>query len=146
MPGFLRHLAVGGDLTRPKRADHGPDPTLELRHRRMEVTEGGVQNLSERGSFGQASRLAIKGREGEPMEDQRVIDRINELAHEEHQLFEKESQGKATPAERERLKQLEVSLDQCWDLLHQRRARRNAGFDPDDARVRDEKTVEGYIG
>lgn len=80
------------------------------------------------------------------MEDQNVIDRINELAHEEHHLFEKESQGKATQAERERLKWLEVSLDQCWDLLHQRRARRDAGLDPDEARVRDAKTVEGYIG
>jgi hypothetical protein len=80
------------------------------------------------------------------MEDQNVIDRINELAHEEHALFEKESVGKATQAERERLKWLGVSLDQCWDLLHQRRARRNAGLDPDEAQVRDAKTVEGYIG
>lgn len=80
------------------------------------------------------------------MEDQNVIDRINQLAHEEHDLFEKESHGTATQAERERLKWLEVSLDQCWDLLHQRRARRNAGIDPDEARVRDASTVEGYTG
>jgi uncharacterized protein DUF2630 len=80
------------------------------------------------------------------MEDQNVIDRINELAHEEHELFEKESRGDMTQAQRERLKWLEVSLDQCWDLLHQRRARRNAGLDPDQAEVRDAKTVEGYIG
>ena len=79
------------------------------------------------------------------MEDQNVIDRINQLAHEEHDLFEKESQGSATQGERERLKWLEVSLDQCWDLLHQRRARRAAGLDPDEARVRDEQTVEGYV-
>ena len=80
------------------------------------------------------------------MEDQGVIDRINELAGEEHELFEKESHGQATDSERERLKRLEVTLDQCWDLLHQRRARRAAGLDPDEARVRDEKTVEGYTG
>lgn len=80
------------------------------------------------------------------MEDQNVIDRINELAHEEHELFEKESHGGATQAERERLKWLEVSLDQCWDLLHQRRARRNAGLDPDEAIIRDANTVEGYTG
>jgi hypothetical protein len=43
-----------------------------------------------------------------------------------------------------RLKDLGVSLDQCWDLLHQRRARRQ-GMDPDDANVRDERTVEGYV-
>jgi len=80
------------------------------------------------------------------MEDQNVIDRINELAHEEHELFQKESQGSATQGERERLKWLEVSLDQCWDLLHQRRARRNAGLDPNEAQPRDVKTVEGYVG
>jgi len=37
-------------------------------------------------------------------------------------------------------------LDQCWDLLRQRRAKREFGLDPDEARVRDEKTVEGYTG
>ena len=80
------------------------------------------------------------------MEDQTVIDRINQLAHEEHQLFEKESHGDLSQQERERLKWLQVSLDQCWDLLHQRRARRSAGLDPDEAEVRDPTTVEGYIG
>jgi Protein of unknown function (DUF2630) len=83
---------------------------------------------------------------GAIMEDQRVIDRINDLAHEEHELFDRESRGEASDAERDRLKRLEVTLDQCWDLLHQRRARRSAGLDPDQASVRDERTVEGYIG
>ncbi len=80
------------------------------------------------------------------MEDGDVIGRINQLAHEEHELFEKESRGGLTPDQRERLKWLGVSLDQCWDLLHQRRARRSAGLDPDDATVRDPETVEGYTG
>jgi hypothetical protein len=80
------------------------------------------------------------------MDDQEVIDRINELAGEEHELFQKESRGEASEADQQRLRRLEVSLDQCWDLLHQRRARRAAGSDPDDASVRDEKTVEGYVG
>jgi hypothetical protein len=80
-----------------------------------------------------------------PMEDQDVIERINQLAHEEHALFEKESQGEASEADRDRMKRLEVTLDQCWDLLHQRRARRAAGLDPDEAVVRDEQTVEGYV-
>ncbi|MGH2765825.1 MAG: DUF2630 family protein [Actinomycetota bacterium] len=80
------------------------------------------------------------------MEDQGIIDRINELAHEEHELFDRESQGEASETERDRLKRIEVTLDQCWDLLHQRRARRSAGQDPDRAQVRDERTVEGYIG
>jgi len=80
------------------------------------------------------------------MADEDVITRINDLAHEEHQLFEKESEGKASTRERERLKEIEVQLDQCWDLLHQRRARRSAGMDPDQATVRPETTVEGYVG
>ncbi|HEY3023168.1 MAG TPA: DUF2630 family protein [Actinomycetota bacterium] len=80
------------------------------------------------------------------MADEDIITRINDLAHEEHQLFEKESAGKASTKERERLKEIEVQLDQCWDLLHQRRARRSAGMDPDQAAVRPETTVEGYVG
>jgi uncharacterized protein DUF2630 len=80
------------------------------------------------------------------MDDQSVIDRINELAREEHEIFQKEARGEATEAERERMARLEVTLDQCWDLLHQRRARRAAGLDPDRAQIRDEKTVEGYLG
>jgi uncharacterized protein DUF2630 len=80
------------------------------------------------------------------MEDQQVIERINEIAHEEHQLWEREGRGEITEAERERLRELAVTLDQCWDLLHQRRARRAAGQDPDDTSVRDARTVEGYTG
>ena len=77
--------------------------------------------------------------------DKDVLDRINELAHEEHELFQKESRGEATVADKERLAEVGVKLDQCWDLLHQRRARRNAGLDPDEASVRDAATVEGYV-
>ena len=80
------------------------------------------------------------------MDDQQLIERINEIAHEEHALWEKEGRGEATDAEQERLKELAVTLDQCWDLLHQRRARRSAGQDPDDTSVRDARTVEGYTG
>jgi hypothetical protein len=79
------------------------------------------------------------------MDDQDVLSSINQLAHEEHELFEKESRGETSEEERERLRDLEVRLDQCWDLLHQRRARRNAGLDPNEAQVRDETTVEGYV-
>ena len=80
------------------------------------------------------------------MADDAVLKQINRLAEEEHALFEKESGGEVTAAERTRLSELAVTLDQCWDLLRQRRARRAAGMDPDDARVRDKKTVERYIG
>ena len=80
------------------------------------------------------------------MDDQQIVERINELAHQEHQLWEAESRGEASDADRERLTELQVTLDQCWDLLHQRRARRSAGMDPDDAQVRDAREVEGYLG
>ena len=78
-------------------------------------------------------------------QDADVIERIEQLAHEEHALFEKESRSEASTRERSRLKEIEVQLDQCYDLLRQRRARRAAGLDPDGAVVRDETTVEGYI-
>ena len=80
------------------------------------------------------------------MDDETVIERINRLAAEEHGLWEREARGEANDAERERAKELEVMLDQCWDLLHQRRARRAAGLDPDDAEVRGAAQVEGYLG
>ena len=80
------------------------------------------------------------------MDDKRVTDRIDELARREHELFERESKGRATDAEREELRQIQVRLDQWWDLLRQRRARREFGQDPEDAQLRDEKTVEGYTG
>lgn len=80
------------------------------------------------------------------MDDQDVKARIDDLAREEHELFEREAHGLATDTDRDRLKHIEVTLDQCWDLLRQRRARRSAGQDPDEAQVRDERTVEGYLG
>ena len=82
---------------------------------------------------------------GEGTGDRDVLDHINELAREEHDLFEKESRGEATNADKQRLSDLGVKLDQCWDLLHQRRALRSAGLDPDEADERDERTVEGYV-
>jgi hypothetical protein len=80
------------------------------------------------------------------MTDEDVIQTINRLAEEEHDLFGKESRGEASDSDRGRLKEVGVQLDQCWDLLHQRRARRAAGEDPDDATVRPAGTVEGYVG
>lgn len=80
------------------------------------------------------------------MDDQKVIDQINALAHEERQLLDRKSKGTATSDDVARLKRLEVSLDQCWDLLRQRRALREYGRNPDEATLRDEKTVENYEG
>jgi hypothetical protein len=68
-------------------------------------------------------------------QDREVIDRIEQLAHEEHTLFEKESRAEASTRERERLKEIAVQLDQAYDVLRHRRARRAAGLDPDEAVV-----------
>ena len=80
------------------------------------------------------------------MDDRNVSNRIDELARQEHELFERQARGAATDADLEQLKKIQVTLDQCWDLLRQRRARREFGQNPDEAQLRDEKTVEGYTG
>jgi len=78
------------------------------------------------------------------MDDAEVIRRINELAEEEHRLEQAAGHGPGTEVDHDRLRQVEVALDQCWDLLRQRRARRHGGQDPDEAEVRSEGVVEGY--
>ncbi len=79
------------------------------------------------------------------VEDREVFTRINALVDEEHQLLGAHGTGKAmSETERERMKRLEVTLDQCWDLLRQRRAYREAGLDPDAAQERDAAVVEHY--
>ncbi len=79
------------------------------------------------------------------MKDSDALDRITQLAHEEHALWEKESRGETTEEDRLRLKRLQVTLDQCWDYLNQRRALRDAHLNPDEAKVRDATTVERYV-
>jgi hypothetical protein len=75
------------------------------------------------------------------MDDQTILNQITTLVDEEHKLRE----GAAGPeANAERLKEVGQQLDQCWDLLRQRRAKREFGEDPDAAAPRDVKTVENY--
>jgi hypothetical protein len=78
------------------------------------------------------------------MEDERIHDRIEQLVAEEHELYERGAEGELTESEHHRLESIKVGLDQCWDLLRQRRALREAGLDPKVARVRDPEVVEGY--
>jgi hypothetical protein len=78
------------------------------------------------------------------MDDPQIHGTIEQLVAEEHELWERESAGNASDADRQRLKQLKVSLDQCWDLLRQRRALREAGRDPDAAEARRPEVVESY--
>jgi Protein of unknown function (DUF2630) len=78
------------------------------------------------------------------MNDDQIHASIEQLVAEEHDLWQREGDGTATEADRERLKAIAVSLDQCWDLLRQRRARRSAGLDPDSADERSVRIVENY--
>jgi len=80
------------------------------------------------------------------MNDTEILKHITELVDEEHELENMAAQeGGLSEEERARVHALEVSLDQCWDLLRQRRARRAAGLNPDEAKVRDPKIVEHYL-
>jgi hypothetical protein len=77
--------------------------------------------------------------------DRQIIEHIDRLVEEEHALEGRYHEGKPlSDEERTRLRALEVQLDQLWDLLRQRRARRAAGQDPDLAAERDPGIVEGY--
>ena len=83
------------------------------------------------------------------MSDESIAARIERLVTEEHELRQREevdsSAEEALEADRERLRDVEVELDRCWDLLRQRRALREAGGDPGAAQVRDAGTVEDYL-
>jgi hypothetical protein len=78
------------------------------------------------------------------MDDETIHGSIEDLVAQEHELWQRESDGTATEEDRARLQAVKVSLDRCWDVLRQRRALRGAGRDPDTARVRDADVVERY--
>ena len=76
-----------------------------------------------------------------------IHERISELIEQERRLRDDLSGGRISPDEEHTgLQDVEVQLDQCWDLLRQREALRNAGRDPANADVRPPGTVEGYLG
>ena len=79
------------------------------------------------------------------MDDQEIVARIGELAAEEQRLEEAHVGEGLSTDELERKRKLEVTLDQLWDTLRQRRAKRQAGQDPEDAHERSAGTVEGYL-
>jgi hypothetical protein len=78
------------------------------------------------------------------VDDAEIVRRVSELADEEHRLERDHTDEALGEDDQRRLREIEVALDQCWDLLRQRRARRAAGEDPDGATVRSPGTVEGY--
>jgi hypothetical protein len=80
------------------------------------------------------------------MDDKQILHRISELVDEEHGLRTRVQNGQiGSDEERARLRDLEVALDQCWDLLRQRRAAREFGANPDGLQARPEGEVEGYL-
>lgn len=80
------------------------------------------------------------------MDDKTVLSRIHSLVDEEHRLRQQLGRGEiSTTEEHARLTELEVALDQCWDLLRRRRSARDLGHDPDAEQPRDVAEVEGYL-
>ena len=79
------------------------------------------------------------------MDDKEILGHIDELIETEHELRSRVAAGElSSPEERARLRSVEEALDQCWDLLRQRRARRDFGENPDAAVPRPVSEVEGY--
>jgi Protein of unknown function (DUF2630) len=78
------------------------------------------------------------------MDDPEVIRHIGALVDEEHELERRQADSGPDEAAEDRLREIEVALDQCWDLLRQRRARREMGENPDEAAVRPPEIVERY--
>ncbi len=83
------------------------------------------------------------------MSDESIANNIERLVAEEKELRAREQRDSADTerlqTDADRLADVEVELDRCWDLLRQRRALRETGGNPDDAEARDAGTVEGYL-
>ena len=79
------------------------------------------------------------------MADTDIFEYVNALSNEEEHLYQKAGDGSGlSDGERDRLQAIRVELDRCYDLLHQRQGRRDAGEDPSGAALRTTRTVEGY--
>jgi len=80
------------------------------------------------------------------VDDKEILGHIDELIQTERDLRARLAAGELTgDEEHARLRSAEEALDQCWDLLRQRRARREFGEDPNQAELRPRSEVEGYI-
>jgi hypothetical protein len=78
------------------------------------------------------------------MDDSELLHSIEKLVNEEHKLLQEAEEGQLDDTKHARMHEIEVRLDQCWDLLRQRRARREFGLNADEAKVRDPEIVEHY--
>ncbi len=78
------------------------------------------------------------------MDDSELLHTIEQLVNEEHSLLQQSTEGVMEETKQARMHELEVRLDQCWDLLRQRRARREFHLNPNEAQVRNPEIVEHY--
>ena len=78
------------------------------------------------------------------MDDSEILQSITKLVSEEHQLMKQAEEGEIDETKQARMHEIEIQLDQCWDLLRQRRARREFGLNPEEATLRDPNIVEHY--
>lgn len=85
----------------------------------------------------------MASRKGAAVDDRNILQHITELVEEEQRL---RADTSAPEQHTERIQDLEAQLDQCWDLLRQRRAKREFGENPENAEPRDPGTVQRYIG
>jgi hypothetical protein len=79
------------------------------------------------------------------MDDAAIHTMIEELVAEEHRLWDDEANGGNSEADKQKLAEVKVALDKCWDLLRQRRAYAENKLNPDAAQARDESVVENYL-
>jgi hypothetical protein len=79
------------------------------------------------------------------MDDAAIHTMIEELVAEEHRLWDDEANGGNSEADRQKLAEVKLALDRCWDLLRQRRAYAENKLNPDAAQARDESVVENYL-
>ncbi|MFZ1063859.1 MAG: DUF2630 family protein [Acidimicrobiales bacterium] len=78
------------------------------------------------------------------MDDSIILQKVTDLTEEEQSLEASHEHQPLSKEQLARLRAIEIELDQCWDLLRRRRARRAAGLNPDDERLRPESIVENY--
>jgi fucose permease len=124
----------------------GPGPDRTVGDAPAEERDGPGEDT---GPFGMNGWGASANRQllayGKHMDDKEILTRIDGLIQTERELRTQLASGQlSSEQERERLRSAEEALDQCWDLLRQRRARREFGENPDDAAVRPATEVEGY--
>lgn len=82
---------------------------------------------------------------GHGMDDREILSRIHELVDEEDRLHQATLDQTLSDDDREKMRDIDVRIDQCWDLLRQRRAAREFGEDPEQAHARPGDTVEHYL-